>query len=249
MTEQLVSRVLAGLAVVAIGAVLIMGLITTGPDVRLGETVRVLYIHPGLAWVAYVAFGLCSLFSLLWIVPKTRALKWDQLAGSCAEIGVIFTALTLLTGSIWGKITWGVWWTWDARTISTALLLFLYLGVLAIRSDPASFDVRARRSAVTSLLAFLNVPIVHFSVTWWRTLHQPPSVLKPGAPDVHGSQLVALLLGFVAFTLVFGWLLLQRYRVARWEDRIASSGIDEAILARRSEAATFGQAIIPGGTQ
>ena len=224
------------MSVVLIGIVLVLGLGVTGVDYVQGEVVRILYIHPAVAWVAYMAFGITSVASLAWLRPKSRSLFWDQLAGSSAEIGVLFTFLALLTGSIWGRSTWGVWWTWDARTTSTLLLLFLYFGVLALRQVPQDRDTRARRSAIAALLAFVNVPLVHFSVKWWRTLHQEASVIRVDR-KLHGLQLTTLLISVLAFTVLYFWLLILRYRVARWEDSIDESGLDDAIASRRAEAA------------
>jgi heme exporter protein C len=235
MNETLASRILATLSVFVLGTVIVLGLWATGPDVLMGEQVRLLYIHPGVSWTAYVAFSITTVASLLWLWPRTRKLFWDQIAGASAEIGVVFTVLSLLTGAIWGRPTWGHWWEWDARITSTTLLLFMYIGVLAIRSVPASLASRARRSSIVALIAFLNVPLVHFSVKWWRTLHQQASVLKPGKATIHGWQLVALLLGFVGFTLVYFWMLIQRCRIARWQDRLRDGGLQAAIAARRAE--------------
>jgi heme exporter protein C len=236
MNERSISQLLGATAATLIGVVLILGLGVTGPDIVQGEVVRVLYVHPAVAWIAYVAFGVTSLASVAWLRPKSRRLAWDQIAGASAEIGVIFTFLALITGSIWGRATWGVWWTWDARTTSTLLLLFLYIGVLALRQVPQDRDTRARRSAVASLLAFVNVPLVHFSVKWWRTLHQEASVLRSDK-TVHGLQVWTILISVVAFTVVYAWLLLLRYRVARWEDAAVDVGLTDAIEARRAEAA------------
>jgi heme exporter protein C len=235
MNETLASRILATLSVFVLGTVIVLGLWATGPDVLMGEQVRLLYIHPGVSWTAYVAFSITTVASLLWLWPRTRKLFWDQIAGASAEIGVVFTFLSLLTGAIWGRPTWGHWWEWDARITSTTLLLFMYIGVLAIRSVPASLASRARRSAIVALIAFLNVPLVHFSVKWWRTLHQQASVMTPDSKGVHGWQLVALLLGLLGFTLVYFWMLIQRYRIARWQDRLRDGGLQAAIAARRAE--------------
>lgn len=236
MNERSISQVLAVTAAILLGVVLILGLGVTGPDVIQGEVVRVLYVHPAVAWVAYMAFGITSFASVAWLRPKSRALWWDQVAGASAEIGVLFTFLALLTGSIWGRATWGVWWTWDARTTSTLLLFFLYIGVIALRQVPQDRDTRARRSAVASLLAFVNVPLVHFSVRWWRTLHQEASVLKEDR-TVFGLQIWTIVISVFAFSLVYFWLLMLRYRVARWEDAAADGGLSDAIDARRAEAA------------
>ena len=106
-------------------------------------------------------------------------MRWDALAGSSAEIGVVFTALTIVDGSLWARPVWGIWWTWDARLVTTAVLFFLYLGYLALRRVPGGAHTRARRSAIVAVIAFADVPVVHLSVIWWRTLHQQPTVLNP----------------------------------------------------------------------
>ena len=134
-------------------------------------------------------------------------------------MGAVFSALTCVTGSIWGRPAWGVWWAWDARLTSTALLFLLELGYLALRRVPADPAVRARRCAVAALLIALDVPIVHFSVDWWQTLHQTGTVLDPGFHlHVHGSMAWTFLLGFIAFSLVFVWLLGVRYRIEVLQD-------------------------------
>ena len=236
INERMASQLLAILSLTLIGVVLILGLGVTGPDFEQGEYVRILYVHPAVSWVAYVAFGVTSLASLLWLRPKSRKPMWDQIAGSSAEIGVVFTFLSLVTGSIYGRPTWGVWWTWDPRTTTTMLLLFLYIGVLALRQIPQDRETRARRSAVAALLAFVNVPIVHYSVDWWKkSLHQTASVATT-TKQVHGLQLATIFISLFTFTVVYSWLLLLRYRVTRWEDSLADTGLDDAIAARRAEA-------------
>jgi heme exporter protein C len=198
---------------------------------------RLIAIHPPIAWVAYLAFGVTAVASALYLWRRTRARRWDRIAAASAEIGVVFTILLLATGSIWGRPTWGVWWTWDARLTSSALMLVLYLGYLALRAVPADVDQRARRSAVVALLAVVVIPINHFAVEWWRTLHQGRSLadLTPGS-HLDGSFIAAMLLGFVAMTLVYAWLLMHRYRVEELEEQLAERGLDAAIEERRAEA-------------
>jgi heme exporter protein C len=233
--EQLISRMIGAVSLALMVVVVVLGLFATGPDVVQGEYVRLLAIHPGVAWTAYVAFSITTLTSILWLWPKTRKAFYDQIAGASAEIGLVFTFLALATGSIWARKTWSAWWIWDARTTSTSMLFFMYLGVVAVRSIPATKHMRAQRSAFTALVAFLNVPLVHFSVKLWRTQHQGPSLLRT-KPTVHGWQLIAMIVAFFAFTGAYFWLLIQRYRVARWEDQISSRGLDAAIADRRAEA-------------
>ena len=226
-------------SVVSLAATAWLGLWVTPPDVHQGNLVRLVYVHPAIAWVAlYLAFGISTVGSVLWLWRRTRARTWDRLAGAAMEVGTVFTALTLVTGSLWGRPTWGVWWAWDARLTSTALLLVMQLGYLAIRRLPGTADARARRSAFACLAAVVDVPIVHFSVDWWRTLHQGATVLNPDlTPTIHGAMAWTMLLGFVAFSLSFSWLLMLRVRNARAEEWLETVGLDTALAERRAEGA------------
>jgi heme exporter protein C len=229
-------------AVVSTAFTVWLALWITPPDVTKGNTVpgnlvRLVYIHPGVAWVAlYLAFGLAALASLLYLWPRTRSLFWDRLAAAAVEVGVVFNICTLISGSIWGKPTWGVYWAWDARLTSTAVLLVLFLGYMALRRVPAEPETRAKRSAFVALFASVDVPIVHFSVLWWKTLHQGATVLNPDlSPTIHGSMAWTLLLSFVALTLVFLWMLLVRYRIGVMEDWLGRGELDVALLERQAE--------------
>lgn len=207
------------------------------PTREQGSYARLIAVHPPLAWAAYLAFGVTAIASVLWLWPRTRARHFDRLAAASAEIGVVFCALTLVTGAIWGRPTWGVWWTWDARLTSTALLLALFMGYLALRKVGGELDARARRCAIAALVAVADVPIVHFSVEWWRTLHQSRSLAQiTPQNDLDGAYIAVMLLGFVAMTLSYGWLLIQRYRVEVLEERRDLQGVDVALAARRAEA-------------
>jgi len=235
--SKLVERSIGTIALVGTVATVWLGIWVTPPDRIQGDLVRLVYIHPGVAWVAlYLAFGLAAVSSLLYLWPRTRSLFWDRLAAAAVEVGVVFSACTLVSGSIWGKPTWGVWWAWDARLTLTAVLLVLFLGYLALRQIPAEPEVRARRSAFVALFAAIDVPLVHFSVNWWNTLHQGATVLNPGLKlKIHGSMALTLLLGFVALTLVFVWMLLVRYRIGVLEDWLAANELDLALIERQSE--------------
>jgi heme exporter protein C len=225
------------LALASVAAVVWLGLWVTPPDEFMGNLVRLVYIHPPVAWVAYLAFGVSAAASLLYLWPRTRAASWDRLAGASAEVGVVFCALTLVSGSIWGRPTWGVWWTWDARLTSTALLFVLYLGYLALRRVPASPEARGRRCAVAALVAFADVPISYLSVYWWRSLHQTGTVLDPEQQThIHGAMAWTLLLGFCAFTLVYAWMVAHRYRLAALEEQVDREGLEAALAERRAEA-------------
>ncbi len=220
-------------ALVTVGVTYIMGLWITPPDVFQGNLVRLIYVHPAVAWVAYLAYGVTSLASLAYLWKKTRNYKWDLLAASSAEVGVVFTALTLITGSIWGRPTWGVWWTWDARLTTTALLLVLYLGYLALRRVSEDREQRAKRSAVAALIAFIDVPIVHQSVVWWKTLHQSATVFNADLnPKIHGEMAWTLLLGFLSFTVVYVWMVIKRYDIARTQFKLEDQTVERAIKER-----------------
>jgi heme exporter protein C len=235
-TGSHVTFLLGAATVIALATTVILGL-GLPPTVEQGPYARLIAIHPPLAWAAYLAFGVTAAASALYLWPRTRRRFWDRLAAASAELGVVFTALTLVTGSIWGRPTWGVWWTWDARLTSTALLLALFLGYLALRRATSDLDSRARRAAVAALVAAADVPIVHFSVDWWRTLHQGRSLaqLTPQS-DLDGSYIAVMLLGFVAMTLLYAWLLVHRYRVEVLGERLETAGLEAALEERRSEA-------------
>jgi heme exporter protein C len=230
------TRVIGALALIGLGWLLLFGLVLSPPDENQGEAVRLLYLHVPTVWLAYLAFGVTALGSILYLVPKTRSLAWDRLAGASAEIGVLFTGLTLVAGAIWGRITWGVYWTWDARLTTTALLFVLFLGYLAIRRLPAPPTQRARRCAIAGIIAFIDVPIVHLSVTWWRTLHQPATIKTIGDVEISGSMLFSLFVGLVAFTLVYVWLMIHKMRVMMMEDALDDHGLELALEERRAEA-------------
>jgi heme exporter protein C len=196
-----------------------LGLVWSPPDVDQGNAMRILYMHVPSIWTAYLAFFLVLVASVLYLWK--RDLKWDRLAGSAAELGVLLTALTLAVGSVWAKPVWGVWWTWDPRLTTTAILFVIYAGYLMLRTlavDPIS---RAKQSAVVGIIGFVDIPIVHMSVLWWRSLHQAPTILQPNLsnPPLDPRMEAALFVNVVAFTVLFVFLLGQRLRLARLEQR------------------------------
>jgi heme exporter protein C len=225
------------LGVIALGFTVWLGLWITPPDRTQGDLARLLYIHPPIATVAlYWVGGVAVAGSLLYLWPRTRSFFWDRLAASAVEVGAIFSALTLITGSLWGRPAWGTWWTWDARLTSTALLLLLEVGYLALRRVPADPEVRAKRCAVAALLIAIDIPLVHFSVDWWNTLHQGGTFLDPGF-QIHASASMSwtFLLGFIAFSLIFVWLLGVRYRVALAQDAVGDRDLEVTLAERWSE--------------
>lgn len=241
------SRVLGWATIVALAATVWLALVVSPADVNQKDAVRLLYLHVPTAWLAmYVSFGVTTVASVLWLWKKTRSEKWDLLAGASAEIGVLFIGLTLIIGSIWGRTTWGVWWTWDARLTLTAVLFVLYLGYLAVRRVPAAPDVRAKRAAIVALAAAIDIPLVHLAVQWWRTLHQPATIMDEQRlldPRIHGSMATTLWVGVLAFTLLYAWLLLKRYQLAMAEQEIEDEQLDIAISERQAEAEEAGVAV------
>ncbi len=200
----------AGLTAVLIAAGLYLAFFVAPPDYQQGESVRIMYVHVPSAWMAlfvYVAIAAASAVALIWRHPLA-----DLVAKASAPVGAGFTFLALLTGSLWGKPMWGTWWVWDARLTSVLVLFFLYLGHMAIMNafeDP----VRGfRAAAVLALVGFVNVPIIHFSVEWWSTLHQPSSMLRMGGPAIHPSMLWPLLAMALGFNFYYVTLLLLRVK-------------------------------------
>jgi heme exporter protein C len=186
-----------------------MALIWAPPDAVQGDVQRVMYVHVPAAWLAYLAFVVVFLASIGWLWSKQA--WFDAVAVASAEIGVLFTGLTLVLGSIWAKPTWGVWWTWEPRLITTAVMFCMYAGYLLLRSLASDFDRRATRAAVIGVVAVVNVPIVHLSVTWMNALHQLPTVLRPsGGPTLDGRMLATLLVSVLAFTFIYAYLLSSR---------------------------------------
>lgn len=225
--------------VVLLGLVMLtlLGLFFTDEDVVQGSTVRLMYVHVPTAWVAYLAFIVTAITSAMYMWGKQHSLTFDRIAGASAEVGVIFMGLCLVTGSLWGRITWGTYWQWDPRLTTTAFLFVTYVGYLAVRDLGGSHQQRAKRSAVVALLAVLEIPLVHFSVVLWRSLHQEASVLQPnGDVTMDGLMLFSLLFGVAVFTSLFAWMVLHRQRVLTLADAIDDGGLEAALQERRNEA-------------
>jgi len=239
LLKPAVARTLGWATLGALVVLALFGLWGAPPDAVQGDAQRLMYLHVPTAWIAYLAFAITAFASALWLWPRTRSIVWDRVAGASAEIGVLFTGLTLVLGALWGRPIWGVWWAWDARLVTTAVLFFLYLGYLALRQVPASPDARARRCAIAALIAFVDVPIVHFSVNWWRTLHQEATVFDPSLKaNIHGIMAFTLWFGVLAFTLLYVYLLDRRYRLAALEEGLEERELDQAIAERLAGAGT-----------
>jgi len=172
------------------------------PDYQQGETVRIMYVHVPAAWMAmmvYLSMTIMSVFSLVWRHPLA-----DLIAKSSAPIGATFTLIALVTGSIWGKPTWGTWWVWDARLTSVLILFFIYLGHIALINVFEDEEKGAKTVAILTLIGAVNLPIIKFSVDWWNTLHQPASVIKIDGPSIHIDMMIPLLI--MAFAFLFYYI-------------------------------------------
>jgi len=199
------------IAFVALASAQIFGFLVSPPDRDMGNLEKIMYVHVPAAWTAFICFFVVFVESVryLW----TRQERHDLIAASAAEAGAALTALTLLLGSIWGRPTWGVWWTWDARLTSTAVLLVVFAGYLVLRAFTDDPTRRATWSAAIGILGALNVPIVYMSVKWWRTLHQ----LQSSPTTLSSAYTMSLRLNGIAALLVAVYFITRRYHIARLE--------------------------------
>ena len=208
-TRGSVGAVWGAAAVVALAIGLWLGLIWAPPDLEMGQVQRIMYVHFP-SWVgAGAAFTTAFAASLLYLLRRNP--RYDYWAHAGVEVGLVFCALGMITGSLWGRPTWGIWWTWDPRLTSTAVMFVTFLGYLSLRAFVEDPDSRARFAAVVAIIAFVNLPIVYMSVQWWRTLHQVQS--SPDTVDIR--MVMPLRTMMLAFFLLCGWMLTRRYDLAR----------------------------------
>jgi heme exporter protein C len=186
------------------------GLVLAPADYQQGDAFRIVYVHAPSAWLSmlvYATMAIAAGIGLVWRIKLAHAV-----AAASAPVGASFTFLALATGAIWGKPMWGTWWVWDARLTSELILLFLYAGVMALRASIDDRDRADRAAAVLALVGVVNLPIIHYSVYWWNTLHQPATLTKIGKPSMAGDMLWPLLAMLLGFTLFYGAILLVRLR-------------------------------------
>jgi len=234
-------RILGWATLVAMAASAVMSLVVSPPDAQQGNAARLLYIHVPSAWLAYLSFAVVFVASIAYLA--TRRTRWDRLAAASAEVGVLFTALAIALGALWGKPVWGTWWTWDPRITTTTILLLIYVGYLAVRRLSDSPARRARWAAVVGVVGFLDVPVSYLSVTWWRGLHQGTTIRLLGESTIAPIMQVALMTGVFAFTLLFLYLVTVRLRLGRLEDRAVAEALSprlgqsaEALLEQEASA-------------
>lgn len=229
-TKRRRARRVLGIAALLTGILgMVLGLAVAPPDAVQGQAQRLMYLHVPAAWVGYLAVGLVSLASIPVLLRRGSA--WDAWARAGSELGVVMLGLTILEGSVWGQSAWGVWWAWDPRLVTAALLFLTYVGYVTLRWAWQDTLGARRRLAWLGLAGLVEVPVVHFSVLWWRSLHQPPTLLRPElSPPIAGSMLTALLVALLAFTLGGAWYVLRRV---------------EQLSAAPTESPAVGQEVAP----
>lgn len=205
------SRVFGLVAFAAVIAAQAYSIMSSPADRDMGHLQKIMYVHVPAAWMAFLAFFVVFIYSVRYLWKQNEL--HDLIAASAAEVGAVFTGLTLMLGMIWGRPAWGVWWVWDARLTSTLVLFLIFVGYLALRAFVDDSVQRAKWSAAVGAIGAINVPIVYMSVKWWRTLHQPQST--PGTLDP--AYTMGLRLNAIAMLLVLIYFIRKRYEIARIE--------------------------------
>ena len=239
-TGSRTTRLLGAAVLVGVVTMVLLGFFVAPEDDLMADSVRMLFVHVPSAILTYVAFSVTAVGSVMWLWK--RSVWWDIVAHSSAEIGVVFCGLTLITGSIWGRPTWNTYWEWgDVRLVTTLILFVMMIGYLAVRSMGGDESAVATRAAVVGVIAAINIPIINRSVEWWadRTLHQQSSITDGKLED---WTLFTMFLGIVVWGVFYTWAMTHRFRIAWLERELRDGDLDEAIAARRAEAATSGGA-------
>jgi heme exporter protein C len=218
-----------GAAVVLMVLGLYLALIEAPPDYQQGQAYRIMYVHVPAAWMALMVYALMAAASVIGIVWRHPLA--ETAARAAAPIGAAFTAIALVTGSLWGKPMWGTYWVWDPRITFELLLLFLYLGYMGLRSAFDDLQRADRVSAVLAIVGIVDVPIIHYSVIWWNSLHQAPSLMKFSKPTMPPEMYIPILAMFLGFTLLFAALLLTRLRAEVLNRERAASWIRDVVSA------------------
>ncbi len=204
------------LTIISIVIALYFAFIYAPTEAIMGAVQRIFYFHVSAAWIAFFAFFITFLCSI--VVLITNNYFYDDIAESSAEIGIIFCTIVLITGPIWAKPAWGKWWTWDPRLTTTLILWFIYIGYIMLRQFVEEEDKRAKFSAALGIIGFIDVPIVFLSIRWWRTIH--PNVLQEGGGGLHPDMKTALIVCVIAFTLLYVSLMIKRVTIGRLDRRI-----------------------------
>jgi heme exporter protein C len=226
---------------IAVSLFLVFFVAREADDAMGGQLQRIFYVHVPSAWAAYLAFAVTFTGSVAYLRTSNRT--WDLLAHSSAEIGIVFTTIVLVTGPIWARPVWGTWWQWDARLTSTFVMFLTYLGYLFLRALSTDPSRTGRVAAVVGIVGLINVPIVHFSVQWWRTLHPsgPTPVDLAESSGLGSPELTAFFASLIAITLLYAWLLVVRVRLGRLADRIEELEIEQARAPRGRQPSALGE--------
>ncbi len=228
---EILTPLLAVACAILLAVGLYRGLFVAPTDYEQGESYRIIYVHVPAAWMSlfiYMVMAFCSLLFLVWKMKLA-----DIVAQVSAPLGASFTFLALATGSLWGKPMWGTWWEWDARLTSELILLFIYIGYMALRSSIDNKSTAARAAAILALVGVVNIPIIHYSVEWWNTLHQPASIAKIGTPSIHISMLIPLLLMALGFKVYYLVVMLTKTRNVILEREANSAWVRERVKENR----------------
>jgi len=212
------------LAVVVLLIATYMAFIYAPTDRIQGNAQRIFYVHVPTAWLAYLSYAVLVFGSVGYLWKKSPS--YDRIARSAAELGFVFTTMVLITGSIWGRPIWGTWWQWEARLTTTLILWFIILGYFMVRSFAGEPQRAARFAAIVAIIGAIDIPIIHMSVRWWRTLHPEPIVVNTGGPNLPDSMLLTLMVSFVGFTILFAHLMIQKWHVETARDRLAECEAD-----------------------
>jgi heme exporter protein C len=226
---------LLAVAVMTVG--IFMAFVYAPTDADQGDAQRIFYVHVPMAWLAYLAMGVVLVGSVgyMW----KRSARMDRLARSSAELGFLFTTLVLITGSLWGRPIWNAWWQWEARLTTTLILWFIFIGYFMVRAYAGDPERGARYAAVLGIVGAIDVPIIHQSVKWWRTLHPEPIVLDSSGPNLPDSMLVTLLVCLLGFTLLYAFLMALKMQIEWARDMLAERELT-ALLAPESEPRDVG---------
>lgn len=212
--------VLAGLTAILLTRALYAVFLEAPREKTMGEVQRIFYFHVPSAWVALLAFFICFLASIIYLA--TRAPRWDWAAVSAAEIGVVFTSVVLVTGPIWARPVWGIWWTWDARLTSTLVMFLIYIGYLLLRDYTADPRRRANLAAVFGIIAFVDAPIVYMSIRWWRTQHPQPVIAGGAGSGLDPAMWRVFLMALAAMLALFALLFATRFNLERQRAELES---------------------------
>jgi heme exporter protein C len=230
--SQVLTPWLGGITAVLLVVGTYWGLVIAPPDYQQGDSYRIIFVHVPSAWMSmfvYMVMAVSAAIVLIWRMKVAEAVM-----RASAPLGASFTFLALVTGSLWGKPMWGTYWVWDARLTSELILLFLYLGFMALQNAVEDRRTAARAGAVLALVGVVNIPIIHYSVEWWSTLHQGPTVTKFDAPSITLDMLLPLLVMAVGFTLYYATVVLMRARCEILESESGSSWVRELAAKREN---------------